>query len=113
MSRALLHRALRSRENHLSPFLVLGDPTPDLSVALCLEAAANGATMLELGIPYATPSADGPVVQAAAARALAGGTDTGRALEVLAEVRAACPDLPLNLMVYANLVHAPRQLIEV
>lgn len=106
MSFSLLRRALAERTRHVSPFLVLGDPTPDLSVALAAAAVRAGATMLELGFPYGDPSADGVAIQAADLRALAGGTSTGTALRILARIREACPETPLNLLVYGNLVHA-------
>lgn len=106
MSAKLLQRTLRGGDRLVSPFLILGDPTPARSVDLCVALVRSGAGMLELGIPYADPSADGPVVQAAGRRALAAGVSTDVALEVLGQVRAACPDTPLNLLVYGNLVHA-------
>ncbi len=89
----------------LSPFLVLGDPTPELSPALAAAAVAAGADMLEIGFPYSDPVADGPEVQAAAQRALAAGVSTRAGFRVLGEVAAACPGIPLNLLVYGNLVH--------
>lgn len=111
MSAALLHRALRSRTRHLSAFFVLGDPSPQVSLDVMLAAVEAGATMLELGLPYNAPCADGPAIQAASRRALAAGTTTDVALELVAILRDAHPELPLNLLVYANLVHArgPRE----
>jgi len=106
MSRALLHRALASRRRHVSPFLVLGDPSPGLSYELALDAARAGATMVELGLPYSDPCADGPAVVAASRRARAAGVSTGRAFELLRAIATALPDVPRNLLVYANLVHA-------
>lgn len=106
MSLARLQECLRESRQHVSPFLMLGDPSPDGTVALCRELVAAGATMLELGMPYADPSADGPAVQAAGRRALSCGVSTDEALATLAKVRAACPDTPCNLLVYGNLVHA-------
>lgn len=106
MSRDLLASRLAPRARHLSPFLVLSDPDPATSVALCVAAVEAGASMLELGLPYATPSADGPAVQAASARALARGVDVATAWSVLRAVRDRCQDVPCNLLVYANLVHA-------
>ncbi len=106
MSVSLLRRSFRKAAHHVSPFLVLGDPTPDLSVELARAAADAGASMLEIGFPYSDPVADGPAIQAAALRALAGGTSTRTAFAILARIRAACPALPLNLLVYGNLVHA-------
>lgn len=106
MSFALLKKALSSRAKHVSPFLVLGDPNPDTSVALAVAAARAGATMLELGIPFSDPCADGPAIQKAILRARASGVSTGRALEIMAAIRARCPDTPFNMLVYGNLVHA-------
>ena len=106
MSRELLRKALRAHAGHLSPFLVLGDPTPEISLELARTAVRVGATMLELGIAYGDPCADGPAIQAAGLRALAAGVRTSAALRLLAEIRSACPTVPLNLLVYGNLVHA-------
>ncbi len=89
----------------VSPFLVLGDPTPDLCVELARTAVSAGARMLEIGFPYSDPVADGPAIQAAASRALAGGTSTFRGFELLARIAKTCPGVPLNLLVYGNLVH--------
>jgi len=106
MSFRRLRSKLRKEGAHVSPFLVLGDPTPDLSVELATIAVREGASMLELGFPYGDPVADGPAIQAANFRALEGGTSTGKALEILARIRQACPSTPLNLLIYGNLVHA-------
>ena len=111
MSAALLQQALSSGARHLSAFFVLGDPSPRISLDVMLAAVDAGATMLELGLPYNAPCADGPAIQAASRRALAAGTTTDVALELVAILRDARPELPLNLLVYANLVHArgPRE----
>jgi tryptophan synthase alpha chain len=89
----------------LSPFLVLGDPTPELSIELARAAVAAGAGMIEIGFPYGDPVADGPAIQAACRRALLAGTSTSKAIELLARIHDAVPDTPLNLLVYGNLVH--------
>ena len=106
MSLALLRRTLEGAPRHVSPFLVLGDPTPEISVELAAAAVRAGASLLELGLPYSDPCADGPVIQAACGRAFAAGVSTGPALSILAEIHARCPATPLNLLVYGNLVHA-------
>lgn len=98
-------RAALSRGPSFSPFVVLGDPTPEISVILAGIAARNGGGMLEIGFPYSDPVADGPAVQAAASRALAGGTSTRSALGILRRISSTCPGTPLNLLVYGNLVH--------
>lgn len=101
-----LKSELRQRSFHVSPFLVLGDPTPELSLALATAAVREGASMLELGFPYGDPVADGPAIQAANLRALEGGTSTDRAFQILSRIHEACPATPLNLLIYGNLVHA-------
>ena len=106
MSLATLETVLAGRRHCPSPFLMLGDPTPDLSVNLARAAVAAGASMLELGIPYSDPCADGPVIQRACLRARAAGTTVGVALDVMARIASACPGVPMNLLVYGNLVHA-------
>jgi len=91
--------------HYVSPFLVLGDPTPTLSLELAKAAVSAGAGMLEIGFPYGDPVADGPAVQGACERALAAGTSTARAMTILRDIHDACPNTPLNLLVYGNLVH--------
>jgi len=90
----------------VSPFLVLGDPTPDLSLELAKTAVDAGAGALEIGFPYGDPVADGPAIQRADLRALSGGTSTSGAFTLLAKIHDARPKIPLNLLVYGNLVHA-------
>ena len=106
MSLALLNRALEERRGHLSPFLMLGDPDAELCEHLAVAAVRHGATMLELGIPYDDPCADGPAIQEACLRARRAGMTTDGALALLERLRAKLPDTPFNLLVYANLVHA-------
>ena len=105
MSRVRLTRLLREAPQ-VSPFLVLGDPSPELSLELAKTSVACGAGMIEIGFPYSDPVADGPAIQRADMRALESGTSTSKALAILARIRDACPKTPLNLLVYANLVHA-------
>jgi tryptophan synthase alpha chain len=105
VSRALLSRAL-SEGGQVSPFLLLGDPTPALSLELAKAAVDAGAGMIEIGFPYGDPVADGPAIQRAQVRALSSGTSTTAALRLLARIHEARPSTPLNLLVYGNLVHA-------
>lgn len=86
------------------PFVMIGDPTPDAGLAIVEALVAGGADALELGLPFSDPVADGPVIQRAAARALAAGTTPARAFEMIAAIRARHPDLPLGVLTYANLV---------
>jgi tryptophan synthase alpha chain len=106
VSLALLTQALAARARHVSPFLVLGDPDAETSVALAVAAVKSGATMLELGIPFSDPCADGPAIQKAILRARASGVSTDRAFEIMAAIRAKCPETPFNMLVYGNLIHA-------
>jgi len=83
---------------------MLGDPDPDTSLQVCRAALEGGADMLELGIPYSDPCADGPSVQAACVRALSAGTDVDTAMGLLRVLRSES-EVPFNLLVYGNLVH--------
>lgn len=83
------------------PYLMLGDPNPEATLAFADALVRAGADMLELGLPFSDPPADGPVLQRAAERALAAGMSTRGALELLAALRQRC-DVPLSLLCYAN-----------
>lgn len=97
--------ALRSRgEAAFVPFLMLGHPGPAETLAAADALVEAGADALELGIPFSDPVADGPVIQRAAARALAGGTTPRSALLLVRAMRERHPGIPLGLLVYANLV---------
>ena len=85
----------------LMPFLMAGDPDLSTTAAALLALQANGADLIELGIPYSDPLADGPVIQAAAGRALAAGTTPGAVLGLLAELRGQL-NLPVVLFTYSN-----------
>ena len=89
------------------PFLVLGDPALPASLELALALADAGADALELGIPFSDPVADGPVIQRAAARALAAGATPPRCLALVAALRRRHPALPIGLLAYANTVVRP------
>jgi tryptophan synthase alpha chain len=95
------------REGAFIPFLMLGDPSPADSMAIIEAAIAAGADALELGIPFSDPVADGPVIQAAANRALAAGTDVATCWRLIGAIRERHPRLPIGLLVYANLVFRP------
>jgi tryptophan synthase alpha chain len=88
------------------PFVMIGDPEPGLSVKIIKQLIDSGADALELGIPFSDPSADGVTIQQAGLRALNAGVNTDTCLEILSEIRAYAPDMPIGLLVYANLVFA-------
>ena len=103
---AMFARLAAAGEGAFIPFCVLGDPTPETSAANIDALIAGGADALELGIPFSDPVADGPTIQAADVRALDAGTTATRALEIIADVRGHHPDIPIGLLVYANLVES-------
>jgi tryptophan synthase alpha chain len=86
------------------PFLVLGDPDRATSLELVRTLAASGADALELGLPFSDPIADGPVIQAAANRALSAGVTREQCWAIVTRVRSEFPAIPIGLLVYANLV---------
>ncbi|HSM52389.1 MAG TPA: tryptophan synthase subunit alpha, partial [Thermoanaerobaculia bacterium] len=83
------------------PFLVAGDPDLDATERLLLALARAGADAIEIGVPFSDPIADGPVIQAASERALAGGVTLERILARVARLRAPV-GVPLVLFSYAN-----------
>ncbi|MFM7513027.1 MAG: tryptophan synthase subunit alpha [Cyanobium sp.] len=85
----------------LMPFLMAGDPDLASTRSALLALQANGADLIELGIPYSDPLADGPVIQAAASRALASGTTPARVLEMLASLQGELR-IPVVLFTYSN-----------
>ena len=98
---------LRGRgEGAFGGFLMLGDPDPATSLLLLDAMVAGGADMIEVGIPFSDPIADGPVIQAAAVRALDVGVTPAVCFELLTAFRARHPRIPVGLLTYANLVLA-------
>ena len=94
--------ALKQRqETALIPFITAGDPDLDVTAELILTLAAAGADLIELGVPFSDPMADGPTIQAASERALAAGTTLVGILQLVAEVRKKT-QIPLILMGYYN-----------
>jgi tryptophan synthase alpha chain len=89
-------------EGAFIPFTVLGDPDPDGSLNVIDWLVESGADGLELGVPFSDPIADGPVIQAASARALASGTTPRACLELVHDARQVYPEIPIGLLTYAN-----------
>jgi len=83
-------------------FVTAGDPTPDATPAILDALVAGGADVIELGMPFTDPMADGPAIQLANLRALGAGTKTAHILAIAKQFRARHPDVPLVLMGYAN-----------
>lgn len=86
-------------------YLVAGDPDPDTSLALFRGLAAAGADLVEIGMPFSDPMADGPAIQAAGQRALKAGMTLRRTLAMVRTLRQADPDTPYVLMGYYNPIY--------
>lgn len=86
-------------------FITCGDPDLETTKRVVLSAIENGADIVELGIPFSDPTAEGPVIQAANARALAGGVTTDKIFDMVSELRKET-DAPLLFMTYANVVYS-------
>jgi tryptophan synthase alpha chain len=93
-------------EGAFGAFLMLGDPDLETSAALLDAVVEGGADMIEVGIPFSDPVADGPVIQAAAQRALAAGVRVSDCLDLIAAFRERHPDVPVGILTYANIVVA-------
>jgi tryptophan synthase alpha chain len=87
-------------------FVMLGDPDLETCATILDRLVEGGADMIEVGIPFSDPIADGPVIQAAAVRALANGTTPADCFALLTAVRARHPEVPVGILTYANLVLA-------
>lgn len=86
----------------LIPYLTAGDPDPGATVGFMHALVAAGADVIEVGVPFSDPMADGPVIQAACERALAHGTSLTNVLEMVADFRREDADTPVVLMGYLN-----------
>lgn len=93
----------------LIPYIAAGDPSPEATVPLMHALAQAGADIIELGVPFSDPMADGPVIQRAAERAIAQGTGLRRVLALVAEFRRQDSDTPVVLMGYANPIESMGQ----
>jgi len=85
------------------PFVTCGDPDLETTAKIVREMAANGADLIELGIPFSDPTAEGPVIQGANIRALSGGVTTDKIFDFVRELRKDV-SVPLVFMTYANVV---------
>ena len=88
----------------LIPFFVIGDPDFETSLAIVKKAIDAGADILELGIPFSDPIADGPTIQKADIRSLNNGMNIQKAKEFIQKVKAY-KDIPIGLLMYYNLVY--------
>ena len=83
------------------PFITAGDPSLDITEQLVLRMASAGADLVELGIPFSDPVAEGPIIQEADYRALAAGTTTDKIFDMVGRIRKVC-EVPIAFMTYAN-----------
>ena len=90
----------------LIPFITAGDPDPVLTLPLMHALVEGGADIIELGVPFSDPMADGPTIQRASERALAKGMSLRKVLAIVAEFRLTNENTPVVLMGYANPVEA-------
>jgi tryptophan synthase alpha chain len=98
----VFQRLARERRKALIPYVTAGDPFADVTVDLMLGLARAGADVIELGVPFSDPMADGPVIQRASERALARGIGTTQVLEMVRAFRQRDNATPVVLMGYAN-----------
>ena len=87
------------------PFITCGDPDLDTTENCVLEMVRSGADLIELGIPFSDPTAEGPVIQAANERALSGGVTTDKVFEMVDSLRKKT-EVPMVFMTYANVVYS-------
>src|SRR5262245_33088151 len=95
-------RLRAAKKPALIPFVTAGDPSVDETVAIMNALVKSGADVIELGVPFSDPMADGPVIQRSSERALKHGTSLRDVLTVVSRFRASNKDTPVVLMGYAN-----------
>jgi len=103
---AVFARLRAAGRTALIPYVTTGDPAPALTVPIMHRLVAAGADIIELGVPFSDPMADGPVIQRASERALAQGVGLRDVLALVADFRATDTATPVVLMGYANPIEA-------
>lgn len=98
---AMFERLKQEHRKALITYITAGDPTPEHTAGLVRALERGGADLIELGVPFSDPIADGPVIQRAGERALRAGTNLRRVLEIAREIRAGS-EIPLLLFTYLN-----------
>ena len=99
---ATFGRLAQQGRKALIPFFTAGDPDPSLTVPLMHALVRGGADVIEIGVPFSDPMADGPVIQRSSERALAYGVSLRDVLRFVSEFRAGDPDTPVVIFGYAN-----------
>lgn len=96
----------KSRKKAFIPFITCGDPSIAFTEKAVCAMAEAGADLIELGIPFSDPTAEGPIIQEANKRALAGGVTTDDAFALVQRLRQRGLEVPLVFMTYANVVYS-------
>jgi tryptophan synthase alpha chain len=96
----------KANKSAFVPFVTAGDPDADFTAALMAKLPGIGADLIELGVPFSDPMADGPAIQASSQRALAAGMSLAKVLELVRRFRKVDNRTPLVLMGYFNPIHA-------
>ncbi len=104
--KAVLDKLKAQHRKALVPYITAGDPHPQHTVALMHALVRGGADIIELGVPFSDPMADGPVIQLACERALVHGTSLWQVIEMVAEFRKTDANTPVVLMGYLNPIEA-------
>lgn len=102
----LFARLTDKNQGAFVPFVTVCDPNPEQSLRIMETLVEAGADALELGIPFSDPLADGPTIQGANIRALDSGATPDICFDLISQIRAKYPDLPIGLLMYANLVYS-------
>lgn len=97
---------IKQNRKALIPFITAGDPSPEITVQLMHQLVQSGADIIELGIPFSDPMADGPTIQRSSERALKHHVSLNGVLDMVAEFRKTDTDTPVVLMGYANPIEA-------
>jgi tryptophan synthase alpha chain len=96
----------KKQSKALIPFITAGDPDPEMTIEILHTLVDAGADMIELGIPFTDPMADGPVIQRASERAIANNVGIKKTIEIVKEFRQKNKHTPIILMGYANPMEA-------
>ena len=96
----------QQKRKALIPFVTAGDPSPKLTVPIMHALVSGGADIIEMGVPFSDPMADGPTIQRSSERALKHGVGLRDVLGYVREFRRTDPDTPVVLMGYANPIEA-------
>lgn len=105
--RKYMSKIIEAFKNHKAfiPFITCGDPDLETTIEVVKEMVKNGADLVELGIPFSDPTAEGPVIQGANLRALTGGVTTDKIFDMVVELRKSVT-VPMVFMTYANVVYS-------